>query len=235
MQDFGADLQRARQDAGRSLDDIHNQTRINLKHLRAIERGDFPSLPQTYVRAFIREYARIVGLDEEDTLARYNELAEELRGVPKPPEALDHSHLTPALDDSVEIVPSERVKPRHVEVQGRAEVADDEYVANVRKSKYVSDDHGEAIDIRTTKKDPPPEKPPQAAEDAETAESARDDAGAYGLSEQRRAARAWRGDLLLLLRRILQWPTSAASFVRWRGGSQNGRSRCASFSASGRL
>ena len=27
--------------------------------LTAIEAGDFPSLPQTYIRAFIREYARI--------------------------------------------------------------------------------------------------------------------------------------------------------------------------------
>jgi len=143
MKAFGAALKQAREEAGITLDEIHVRTKINLKHLRAIESGDFPSVPQTYVRAFIREYARNVGLDEMETLSQYNQLAEELKGIPKPPEALDNSHLTPKIDDSVEIVPASQIlaKPRHVEVSGKPEVEEDDFVVPVKKSKYVSDDH----------------------------------------------------------------------------------------------
>ncbi|MDH7514473.1 MAG: DUF4115 domain-containing protein [Bacteroidota bacterium] len=104
MKDFGTALRAARMRVGLSLEDIHEATRISLKHLRAIEAGDFPSLPPTYIRAFIREYARIVGLDEEETVRAYNECAERLHGIPKPPESIDHSHILPQLDDTIEII-----------------------------------------------------------------------------------------------------------------------------------
>jgi cytoskeletal protein RodZ len=148
MKAFGAALKEAREQAGLTLEEIHERTRINLKHLRAIERGDFPSVPQTYVRAFIREYARTVGLDETVTLQQYTELANELKGIPKPPDTLDHSHLTPQIDDSVEIVEEQgqRITPRHVEFDGKPEVEREEYEPLVRRSKYVSDDH-KAVDL----------------------------------------------------------------------------------------
>ena len=38
----------------------------------------------------------------------------------------------------------------HIEVDGTAEAVDDEYVPNIRKSRYVSDDSAAPIEIRTT-------------------------------------------------------------------------------------
>src|SRR5437763_15005174 len=56
---FGDELRRAREARGRALDDIASQTKINRRHLEAIEAGDLARLPQgPYVKAFVREYAR---------------------------------------------------------------------------------------------------------------------------------------------------------------------------------
>jgi hypothetical protein len=60
---LASDLKQARLARSRSLDDIASQTKINRRHLEAIEAGDLTRLPQgPYVKAFIREYARAVGV-----------------------------------------------------------------------------------------------------------------------------------------------------------------------------
>ncbi len=150
MKDFGVHLKNARQSAGMSLDDIHDVTRISIKNLRLIESGDFPSIPQTYVRAFVREYARAVGLDEDETLTYYNEAAETEKGIPRPPESIDSSNLRIEVDDTIEYIEPLDRPTSSVEVEGTAEVAPDDYEPPVRKSRYVDEDSGTPIDIRTT-------------------------------------------------------------------------------------
>lgn len=150
MIEFGLYLRSVREHAGLSLEDLHERTRISVKNLRLIESGDFPSIPQTYVRAFVREYARTVGLDEEEIVTRYNEEAEREKGIPRPPAAIDSSNLLPRVDDSVEFVLPSDHPPSHVEVVGTAEVEADDFVLPVRKSSYVQDPDSQTIDIRTT-------------------------------------------------------------------------------------
>src|SRR4051812_46674247 len=63
FKEFGAELKRARETRARSLDDIASQTKINRRHLESIESGDLSRLPQgPYVKAFLREFARAVGI-----------------------------------------------------------------------------------------------------------------------------------------------------------------------------
>src|SRR5579885_1548877 len=63
FQSLGQELKRAREGRSRTLDDIAAQTKINRRHLEAIESGDLTQLPQgPYVKAFVREYARAVGV-----------------------------------------------------------------------------------------------------------------------------------------------------------------------------
>jgi cytoskeletal protein RodZ len=170
MVEFGEALRNAREASGISLEEIFERTRINIKHLRAIEAGDFPSVPQTYVRAFIREYARIVGLDEDETVSSYNEVAEREKGIPKPPEAIDAAHLLPHLDDSIEIITPGSVVPKHVEVRGKAEVeASREFAPPVRKSAAASAIESAPIDIRTTEKKKEQHAAAEAAPVADTA------------------------------------------------------------------
>ncbi len=61
----GDRLKAARLTAGLDLSDVATKTRIPLRHLTAIEGGDYNSLPSpTYSIGFVKAYARTVGADE---------------------------------------------------------------------------------------------------------------------------------------------------------------------------
>ncbi|HTG38044.1 MAG TPA: RodZ domain-containing protein [Sphingomonas sp.] len=62
---MGERLRIAREDAGLTLADIGQRTRIPLRHLEAIEASKYATLPSiTYAMGFARAYARTVGADE---------------------------------------------------------------------------------------------------------------------------------------------------------------------------
>jgi hypothetical protein len=69
---FGEDLKKLRVEKQVSLMDISFSTRINVKFLEAIEAGKFSVLPQTYIRAFLREYGEAIGLSGEEMMRRYD-------------------------------------------------------------------------------------------------------------------------------------------------------------------
>jgi cytoskeleton protein RodZ len=63
----GERLLAARTAAGLDLNDIATKTRVPVRHLEAIERSDYASLPSvTYALGFARSYGRAVGLNEAD-------------------------------------------------------------------------------------------------------------------------------------------------------------------------
>ena len=72
MNTFSEELRKERVAKDISLADISRKTHINVKYLEAIEQGSFEILPQTYIRAFIREYALIVGLQPEAVLRKFD-------------------------------------------------------------------------------------------------------------------------------------------------------------------
>jgi len=66
------ELVRARLALGYDLEQVAEILRIRYDHLRAIEEGRFNDLPgPTYVIGFLRSYARFLGLDAEDLVARF--------------------------------------------------------------------------------------------------------------------------------------------------------------------
>jgi cytoskeletal protein RodZ len=69
---FTEELRKQRVAKGISLNEIALTTRINIHFLEALEQGNFEVLPQTYIRAFIREYASSVGLNPFEALQRYD-------------------------------------------------------------------------------------------------------------------------------------------------------------------
>lgn len=72
MRELGEYLRREREARGISLDEIQEITKIRVRYLEAIERGEFADIPgETYVRGFLRNYARAVGLDGQAVLERY--------------------------------------------------------------------------------------------------------------------------------------------------------------------
>jgi cytoskeleton protein RodZ len=61
----GDRLRAAREAAGYDLNDIGTRTRIPMRHLESIERGEFSTLPSpTYAIGFVKSYARALDLDE---------------------------------------------------------------------------------------------------------------------------------------------------------------------------
>lgn len=72
---FGAQLRRERERAGISLDAIARKINVASMHFVALERGDCAGWPPpVYSRAFIRGYARAIGLHPEQVLAEAEQL-----------------------------------------------------------------------------------------------------------------------------------------------------------------
>jgi cytoskeletal protein RodZ len=70
---LGAELQAARESRDLTLAAVEQQTRIRAYYLEALEHGDFEVLPsQMQGRGFLRNYARVVGLDPELMAARFD-------------------------------------------------------------------------------------------------------------------------------------------------------------------
>lgn len=68
----GATLRDRREQRKVSLDQFGHITKINVAILRAIENNEIEKLPGgIFTRAFLRTYAREVGLDAEETVTRY--------------------------------------------------------------------------------------------------------------------------------------------------------------------
>jgi len=66
------ELKAARIHAGISLQQLANKTRIDIKFLEYIEDGNFSFLPELYVRAFLKEYIKFVGLNEKLIFKKYD-------------------------------------------------------------------------------------------------------------------------------------------------------------------
>lgn len=68
----GAELGAKRVAANLSLNDVGKQLHIQAAYLGAIERLDTSALPSIgYVLGYVRTYARFLGMDEKDAIARY--------------------------------------------------------------------------------------------------------------------------------------------------------------------
>ncbi|HEY6816932.1 MAG TPA: helix-turn-helix domain-containing protein [Croceibacterium sp.] len=66
----GERLRAAREARGLTLAQVANETRIPQRHLQTIEAGEFAKLPaRTYAISFAKNYARMVGLDQQEVAA----------------------------------------------------------------------------------------------------------------------------------------------------------------------
>ena len=72
MERFGVYLRKEREARKISLQDISQATKVRRGILEAIE-SDRPEVlpPEVFVKAFIKTYAKYVGLDPEEVLSRY--------------------------------------------------------------------------------------------------------------------------------------------------------------------
>lgn len=72
MKELGSMLRAAREAKGLSLEDIQEETKIREDYLRAIEEGEFGDRQaEVYMKGFLINFARSVGLDEAEILEVY--------------------------------------------------------------------------------------------------------------------------------------------------------------------
>jgi cytoskeleton protein RodZ len=72
MASFGENLRRERELRGVSLRDIADATKISVRFLEALEKGRMDLLPGgLFARAFVKQYARHLGLDVDRTVADF--------------------------------------------------------------------------------------------------------------------------------------------------------------------
>ncbi len=79
-------LREAREAKGLTLEELAVSTKISLHLLKALESADFTVLPQTYVKGFLRNYARQLGLDPSEVVQTYEaqqKATEEISAAPK--------------------------------------------------------------------------------------------------------------------------------------------------------
>lgn len=73
MASIGAYLKRERELRQVSLEELVQSTRVPLKMLQHIESDRFDELPgDVFARGFVRSYARALGLDAADVLAKFD-------------------------------------------------------------------------------------------------------------------------------------------------------------------
>ncbi len=62
-------LRHAREQAGLSVADIASRLRMGIKQIEALERADYTAVPSgTFLRGFVRNYAKVVGVNADDAL-----------------------------------------------------------------------------------------------------------------------------------------------------------------------
>ena len=109
---FAEHLRKARLKKGSSLQQIATKTRIDIKFLEAIDNGNFGFLPDLYVKAFLKQYAKAIDLDEQETIKNYEDalkgkffesdepksLLEQKVDIVSPPPQLESEKPTPIYD-----------------------------------------------------------------------------------------------------------------------------------------
>ncbi|WP_028775821.1 helix-turn-helix domain-containing protein [Shimazuella kribbensis] len=72
MEQLGYHLRSSREQLGISIEELSNATRIDLEYLKAMEQGDFDSLPgPVYIRSYLRTYSIYVNLDPRKMIKMY--------------------------------------------------------------------------------------------------------------------------------------------------------------------
>lgn len=132
------ELRLAREKSQLSPEFIAQKIKIDLKFLRMMEKGDFTFLPDIYIKAFLKEYARMVGLDENQIIKKY-EMAKE--GKVFSEEIIDEEIIKETKEEET----AEKVKATIVDEYDRSVADESGHSKNNRKSVFMAFSSGAVI------------------------------------------------------------------------------------------
>ena len=105
---FADELRAQREKSGLTLQQLATKTRIDLKFLEAIDQGNFAFLPDLYVKAFVKQYAKTIGLDENETLKKF-EAAREGKDY-----NLENEQQQVVQEEPIKPEPTKSTPPNHI-------------------------------------------------------------------------------------------------------------------------
>jgi cytoskeletal protein RodZ len=73
MTNFFTKYKKLREDQKIDLADIENRTKINIKYLEALEKGNFDLIQEPYVRLFLRAYINEIGAEPDEAVSELTE------------------------------------------------------------------------------------------------------------------------------------------------------------------
>ena len=78
MTAFGEELRRARDERGLAIEAISDATKVPVRHIRALEAGEYGELPGgVFRRGFVRSYLNALGLEEDVWMQRFEQSCRE--------------------------------------------------------------------------------------------------------------------------------------------------------------
>jgi Helix-turn-helix domain/RodZ C-terminal domain len=101
------ELKQARIKSNLSLQQLSTVTRIDMKFLEAMESGDFSYLPELYVKAFTKQYAKAVNLDENIIIKKFEASR---KGIPYEEESAKQEIRRP-----IELAKEDKKEPEHLQ------------------------------------------------------------------------------------------------------------------------
>lgn len=88
--EFGQRLRDERLKQGLSLEEIEEETKIRKYYLEALEKENFRALPpQVYASGFVKRYAAMLGLDEQEMVREFKERAYGPEEEPEPEQIVE--------------------------------------------------------------------------------------------------------------------------------------------------
>src|SRR4030043_451988 len=107
MASLGQTLKEEREARNISIEEIAAATKIVPRYLEALEADRLDIMPGGFfIRGIIRTYARFLGLDGDEVLARYK-----TAGLVAEPERKRHSFLKPAPESAPRLAPAPPARP----------------------------------------------------------------------------------------------------------------------------
>ena len=74
MKEIGEKLKEARENMGISMEEVSSDLNVNIKQIENIESGNMEAFKDIfYLKYFIRDYAKYLGLNKEDLVDEFNE------------------------------------------------------------------------------------------------------------------------------------------------------------------
>lgn len=114
---FADELRQQRESAGLTLQQMATKTRIDLKFLEAIDQGNFSFLPDLYVKAFVKQFAKIIGLDENITLKKFEAARDGKEFDPSPPATVEEARQAEEPKSDLPKIEETKVDPQKPKVK----------------------------------------------------------------------------------------------------------------------